>query len=135
MPPSFKRSPETLTVLAEFLIKLPTNYRHAFEFRHASWDHPSALDLLHHHNCGWVIADSSRYFGSKQTPADFSYVRFHGPTKLYASEYSDQDLDRWAQTITTLLTSKDVYCYFNNDFGGFALKDCKRLISKIDYKH
>jgi uncharacterized protein YecE (DUF72 family) len=134
MPPSFKLDPETLEVLAKFLAKLPSDYRHAFEFRHVSWDHPSALELLQRYTIGWVIADSSRYFGSQQIPADFSYIRYHGPTKLYASEYSEEDLDAWTETIHSILTTKDVFCFFNNDFGGYALRDCKRLAAKLDLK-
>ncbi len=55
------------------------------------------------------------------------YVRLHGPGRLYASSYSTQQLSAWAEKICAHLDSQDVYCYFNNDFGGRALRNAVEL--------
>lgn len=134
MPPSFKLEEETLERLDRFLGMLPTygptNCRHAFEFRHKSWDDQQALEVLRQHNVAWVSADSSRYHNAVHQTADFSYFRFHGPEGLYSSGYSEEQLAGWAKIVLESLEIGDSYCFFNNDFGGFAVKDAVRL-SKI----
>jgi uncharacterized protein YecE (DUF72 family) len=127
MPPSFKLEQETLERLDNFLGLLPITCRHAFEFRHKSWDDQQALDVLKQHNAAWVSADSSRYYNAVRQTADFSYFRFHGPEGLYSSGYSDEQLGQWAKIVQESLEIGDAYCFFNNDFGGFAVKDAVRL--------
>jgi uncharacterized protein YecE (DUF72 family) len=53
------------------------------------------------------------------------YVRLHGSKKLYASDYSEEELQAWAQRIKTW--GKDTYLYFDNDFAGYAVGNAKRL--------
>jgi uncharacterized protein YecE (DUF72 family) len=132
MPPSFKLEQETLERLNDFLGMLPT-YRHAFEFRHKSWDDEQALDVLRQHNVAWVSADSSRYYSAVRQTADFSYFRFHGPEGLYSSGYSDEQLAQWAKSVQESLKIGDSYCFFNNDFGGFAVKDAVRLLEMVGF--
>lgn len=131
MPPSFKLQDETLERLNDFLGMLPSTCRHAFEFRHKSWDDQRALDVLRQHNAAWVSADSSRYYSTVRQTADFSYFRFHGPEGLYSSGYSDEQLDEWAKIVQESLEVGDAYCFFNNDFGGFAVKDAVRLSENL----
>ena len=60
--------------------------------------------------------------------ADFAYVRFHGSTELYSSCYSDEELAHWAKRLKDLATNlKEVYIYFNNDAGAFAVKNAMTL--------
>jgi len=55
---------------------------------------------------------------------DFTYIRFHGPQSLYSSSYSDTELKIWAKRIRKYLRPHNIYCYFNNDVSGFAIKKC-----------
>jgi uncharacterized protein YecE (DUF72 family) len=60
--------------------------------------------------------------------ADFVYIRRHGATALYASNYSDKELKEDAKQIKKWLKSKkDVYIYFNNDAQGYAVKNALYL--------
>lgn len=55
-------------------------------------------------------------------------MRFHGPSKLYSSGYSAEELKPYAQIIKEKTKKgKDVFCYFNNDSGGYAVRDTVTL--------
>lgn len=63
---------------------------------------------------------------------DFRYVRLHGEAELYTSAYSDDSLDRWAETCVTWLgAGHDVHVYFDNDAAGHAPHDAVRLLARI----
>ena len=60
--------------------------------------------------------------------SDLVYLRFHGPERLYASEYSDDALRDWADRIKGWRAEAlDVFAYFNNDEMGYAPKNALRL--------
>jgi len=130
-PPSFKRTPETLERLETFFsYALTPGRRLALELRHATWFEPEALEFFSRHQACIVQAESSRYPHTPPefAPADFTYYRFHGPGRLYASQYSNEDLLYWAKLIRAdQKAGKDVYAYFDNDVNGYALEDARRL--------
>ena len=49
------------------------------------------------------------------------------PQKEWLSYYSDLELKIWAEKIRQYLKKVDVYCYFNNDIQGFAVKNAMTL--------
>ena len=62
--------------------------------------------------------------------SDVAYFRFHGPDKPYASMYSREQPGRWTDAIRQLVKTqqvKEVFCYFNNDFYGYAPEDAQTL--------
>jgi uncharacterized protein YecE (DUF72 family) len=62
--------------------------------------------------------------------ADFTYVRFHGATGKYQGNYTPQMLHKWANLIREWLPKlRDIYVYFNNDQGGYAVKNASLLQS------
>ena len=64
--------------------------------------------------------------------ADFVYIRFHGEGGSYASKYTDGELKSWARKIKKWQKGGlDVYAYFNNDVGGFAVENAKSLINLV----
>src|SRR5690606_34546521 len=88
-PPSFKReSAEDLERLDGFLALLPKAVRQIVEFRHASLFADEVYALLDRRGIGFCIYDSSRWPAREVSTGGFSYVRFHGPEKLYASLYT-----------------------------------------------
>jgi len=126
-PPSFRHDAETSSRLAEFLEKNRT-YTFALEFRHASWIRPEVFDLLTNFRAAWVIADSSRYPSADVATADVVYYRFHGPKALYASCYTDAELESFAQRIAGHLSQrKKAFAYFNDDVQGCAVQNASRL--------
>jgi uncharacterized protein YecE (DUF72 family) len=79
----------------------PVKFRHAFEVRHPSYFHEEFYALLREHRCAFVIADTAGKFPyAEQVTADFVYVRLHGSQQLYASGYTDEELNVWAQRCT-----------------------------------
>jgi uncharacterized protein YecE (DUF72 family) len=135
LPPSFKADSENIKRLKDFLKLLkgylsttPYSLRYAFEFRHKTWLDEKIYKLFQKYNISWVIADSSRYPKAEVVTADFVYVRMHGPGALFASKYSNKELEDLAEKIKKWQKEKkDVYVYFNNDFYGYAVENAKFL--------
>jgi uncharacterized protein YecE (DUF72 family) len=103
--------------------------RHAIEPRDDSWFSSEALALLRERGVALCIADSAKWATRPDAvTADFVYLRFHGPERLYASGYSDEQLREWAARIRAWLArGLDVYGYFNNDVPDHAPRDAMRL--------
>jgi uncharacterized protein YecE (DUF72 family) len=117
--------------LAAFLDLLPP-LRHAVEVRHRSFLRPEFLDLLRAHNTAVVIADSAgRFPVVDELTADFAYVRLHGATELYVSDYGPAELDQWAEAVRTWATDRDVYVYFDNTMGGAAPYNAISLADRV----
>jgi uncharacterized protein YecE (DUF72 family) len=125
--------------------------RHAVEIRHDSFIDEAFIALLRKYKVALVVADTARkwpYY--EDVTADFMYLRLHGDKELYASGYSEDALDRWADRIRVWTTgsqpddarlisakaaprraSRDVFCYFDNDVKVHAPFDARRLIGKL----
>ena len=126
--------------------------RHAFEIRHPGFLSAEFLDLLRAHGAALVFADTAgRWPYAEDLTADFVYVRLHGAEQLYASGYTDPQLDWWAARIrewrrgcapgnaTCFLppapnrrTGRDVYVYFDNDAKVHAPFDAIRLRERLE---
>jgi uncharacterized protein YecE (DUF72 family) len=104
----------------------------AIEFRNKHWFTKELFTVLKKYNVALVAGQSSRWPGIRQVTADIVYIRMHGPEKLFASSYSDEQLSELATYVDALPTHvKRVYVYFNNDFHGYAIENAKRLRSMI----
>jgi uncharacterized protein YecE (DUF72 family) len=94
-------------------------YRHAFEVRHPSYFSDEFYDILRAHGNAFVIADTAGKFDyAEAVTTDFVYVRLHGSSALYSSDYTDEELVAWAARIrswTTGAQRRDAYVYFDND--------------------
>jgi uncharacterized protein YecE (DUF72 family) len=109
--------------------------RHALEIRHASWLQEAALRLLAEHDVALVTADSADHhpLSVERTTRAFAYVRLHGARKLYASRYSDGELDEWAALVERWRArGSDVYVYFDNDDKAYAPGDAERLAARLE---
>jgi uncharacterized protein YecE (DUF72 family) len=126
-PKNFTYKDETAERLRYFLKLLPIDVRQVFEFRNTSWFRDEVFRLLNTHHAGFVMNDSSVYPENAMVTDSIVYIRFHGPGKLYASSYTDEQLQEWADKIRGYLKRYDVYCYFNNDYGARAIVDSEKL--------
>jgi uncharacterized protein YecE (DUF72 family) len=110
--------------------------RHALEVRHASFTDPALLDVLRAHGIGLVVADAAAAWPYlEHVTADFAYVRLHGDTELYASGYTDEALDAWADRIRGWTgAGLDVYAYFDNDMKVKAPSDAMALAARLDVR-
>lgn len=101
----------------------------AFEFRHESWFNENIYAILKKYNVALVIANSSRYPYVIKTTADFSYMRFHGPEKLFLWKYDESELQYWKDEIDKFSSSlRKVYIYFNNDLDANAVENADYLV-------
>jgi uncharacterized protein YecE (DUF72 family) len=125
--------------------------QYAFEPRHQSFFTESFIRLLRKHNAALVFADSAgKWPFAEDLTADIVYIRLHGSKELYASGYTDEELDRWAERIklwtkgkepedATLISAKeskpknerDIYVYFDNDIKVHAPFDAIHLAERL----
>ena len=131
-----------------------TKIRYAFEPRHPSFFATDFIELLRKHNAALVFADTAgKWPYYEDLTADFIYCRLHGAKELYASGYTDKELNRWAGRIKKWKTGKqprdailiskkghkvrnqrDVYVYFDNDIKVHAPFDAISLANKLQEK-
>ena len=126
LPPTFKRDHERL---AAALPRLPKRERHCFEFRHPSWFVDDTYALLREHGVALVIGDHPRVhaFQTHEHTTDWTFVRFHAGTRGRNGNYSESELEEWAQRFERWREHVDVYAYFNNDWQGFAPRNASWL--------
>ena len=94
--------------------------------RHESWLSDRVMTKLEKHGVAFCISDTAgRYPYGEFVTADFIYIRLHGSRKLYASDYTDEELQMWAEKIRQW--KRKTYVYFDNDSGGYAPKNAARL--------
>ena len=128
--PRFAFDKERFTDFCAVLAQSPgmSRARHTFEFRHESWFVPEVNRILEEHGFALCIPDSPRLPSAEWITTDFTYIRFHGSQSRYASKYTEEELDQWAQKIRGWLDrGLSVYVYFNNDALGYAVENAKRL--------
>ncbi len=114
--------------------------RHALEPRSDSFRDPRALEILRAHGVALVYADTAgRWPTFDAITADHVYIRLHGAHELYASGYTDAELDAWADRIRGWLDGsaaddgmpRDTYVYFDNDARGRAPWDAMALAERL----
>jgi uncharacterized protein YecE (DUF72 family) len=106
--------------------------RHALEFRSRSFCRDEAFAQLAEHGVACVLADTAgRWPQADADTSDLRYVRLHGDTELYASGYSDESLEGWAERCLEWGTDHDVVVYFDNDAKGHAPWDALRLQERV----
>jgi uncharacterized protein YecE (DUF72 family) len=118
--------------LEEFLSLLPKHARYVFEFRNPDWLRAEAYAVLEKHRAAFCIHDMPGSQTPDQVTSDWVYVRFHGAGAKYGGNYSDAALKVWAGKIKGWSkTGKEVFCYFNNDSGGWAPRNASTLASLL----
>lgn len=124
--------------------------RHAVEIRHKSFVDESFVQLLREYNIALVVADTAgKWPHCEDVTADFLYLRLHGDKEIYASGYTDEALSCWAARIRAWhsgssldsphlisdacpdRSTRDIYCYFDNDVKVKAPFDAEKLIARL----
>ena len=125
LPPRWQLDLERLS---EFLEALPAGHRFTFEFRDRTWLVDEVYALLRKHNAAFCIYHLAGFETPLEITADFVYVRLHGPGGKYQGDYSRNDLKMWANRVRTWhADGRSIYVYFDNDQGGFAVKNAQEL--------
>jgi uncharacterized protein YecE (DUF72 family) len=129
LPPGLSYDGSLIRDFFEVLKEQHNQYRFAIEVRHKSWISDHFFQLLEQYRIAFVIASSGNRFPYHEgITADHVYLRFHGPGKLYASEYNESELGQYAEKIIRWIhTDHEIWVFFNNDFGGFAIQNALQL--------
>jgi uncharacterized protein YecE (DUF72 family) len=111
-------------------------YQFVIEVRHNSWMHDDSLTLMTKYDIGFVISQSGVDWPySEMVTAKNIYVRFHGPKELYASSYTNEMLESFADKfLRWVAEGHTIWAYFNNDIYGYAPEDAKRLTWILERK-
>ncbi len=101
LPPRFQFQKERLEEFCVLLSTLPRakTLRHTFEFRDPSWFSQEGFEILEEFKFAFCIAHGSGLPFVERVTADYVYLRLHGGQVLYGSNYSDKELEEWAQKI------------------------------------
>lgn len=117
-----------LAYFTQAVRQAPRPFDIAIEFRNKYWFTNELYALLEKYNVALVTGQSSRWPEMRRITANIAYIRMHGPEKLFASSYSNAQLEELAAYIRKLPKKVErVYVYFNNDFHGYAIKNAKVL--------
>jgi uncharacterized protein YecE (DUF72 family) len=130
LPPTFTLEPELLT---SFISRLPAQiavegevprpFRAAFEFRHASWEPAVVTELLAPSGAALVAGDTDEgALLPLVRTGPFAYLRLRAP------EYSEAQLDAWAERLLNL-ELEEAYVYFKHEDRGPEL--AQRLSEKL----
>jgi uncharacterized protein YecE (DUF72 family) len=107
--------------------------RHALEVRNASFATPDFIDLLRDRRIALVSSDAPGWRRLDTLTADFAYARLHGARELYASGYSEAELDAWDARIRgwSAQGALEVFVYFDNDARAHAPFDALALAQRL----
>ncbi len=107
--------------------------RHVLEVRDESFRDPAFLRLLEERGVGLVVADTAgRWPLLLDVTTDLVYVRLHGDTELYRSQYGEAALDTWAERVRGWRDAGlDVCVYFDNDVDAHAPFDALGLARRL----
>lgn len=134
LPPMLGFKEATAKPFYETLVQHWPQYYFALEVRHNSWLAADSLALMRHYGIGLVISQSGGHFPySEEVTAPHVYLRFHGPGALYASPYTDAELEAYARKIRGWVAAgHSAWAFFNNDIGGHAWHDALRLRALLE---
>ncbi|HYD47701.1 MAG TPA: DUF72 domain-containing protein [Terriglobales bacterium] len=124
--------------------------RYGLEARHESFFVPELVQLLRKYRVALVVSDAATWPMVEEVTARFVYVRLHGTTRTYASQYNVEQIAQWANKIRSWHAggqpkgarrasklalppgkTRDVYVYFDNDYEANAPWDAQRLMEKL----
>jgi uncharacterized protein YecE (DUF72 family) len=94
---------------------------------------PGVYELLRAHDAALVIGDHpERPFQTYELTADWTFVRFHYGRRGRNGNYSERELEDWAERIAKWRRKAEVYAYFNNDWHAYAVKNGLWLKKRLD---
>lgn len=128
LPPSVKYDSDTLV---RILAQLDPRHRNVVEFRHKSWWNDDVYAAFAKVGVIFCSTSGPRLPDELIRTADDIYIRFHGITKWYRHDYSEAELQIWADRIIAS-GAKTVWIYFNNDRDGYSVKNAQMLSALLD---
>jgi len=123
LPPSIHLD---LPLLKDFLATLSPEFKNVIEFRHESCYEEKVYEILRTQKAIFCTVSSAQVPSTPIVTAETVYFRFHGLTRGYRHNYSDDELKEWAERIKKL-SPKECFIYFNNDYQAHAVENAKTL--------
>ena len=131
LPASLKKNIERLEIFLRTLRQWDTT-RHAIEFRHKTWFDDEVAECLTKHAVAVCMSDARDWPLWDRVTTDVVYIRLHGHTRKYASNYNKRSLKNWAKrTEYWLHENRDVHVYLDNDAEGAAPKNALTLLEMV----
>jgi uncharacterized protein YecE (DUF72 family) len=131
LPSNFRADPGRLDEFLRALAVWPV--RHVLEMRHRSWFVPEIAARLGDAGVAVCLSDAPDFPMWRELTTDLVYVRLHGHTRKYASNYAPQSLRRWRDEVRRWLADgRDVHVYFDNDAEGHAVRNALALTALVD---
>lgn len=134
LPPSLRCDLGRLEAFFHEVEKTPghARCRVAVEFRNPDWLRPEAYRLLEHRGAALCLADMPECAVEDPNDVSFVYVRRHGPGGRYRGCYSGDHIARDAGRVKRWLAEgRDVFVYYNNDVGGYAVDNARQLLQAV----
>lgn len=128
LPPSYHYSKARLNAIVR---QLDPGRRNVVEFRHRSWWNQTVYEAFRTAGIIFCSCSGPRLPDELVKTADEIYVRFHGTSRWYRHDYSDEELAVWAERIRAS-GAKRVWAYFNNDRECHAIKNAKALRRQLE---
>jgi len=123
LPPSVKYSRETLDRIVE---QLNPAFNNVLEFRDAGWWNEDVYKILKSNKIIFCISSYPGLPDDFVKTADTVYVRLHGKTELYKSNYSNHELQQLRDSIDGS-KAKHAFIYFDNTWGGNAIANAQTM--------
>lgn len=130
LPPSLAYTP---AVLDRIVSQLNPSYKNVLEFRHASWWNDDVYAALKAHKLIFCITSYPGLPEEFIQTAQSVYLRLHGNTELYKSNYSDTELKFFSDAIKAA-DVKDFFIYFDNTWGGNAIRNAQTMQKFMNLK-
>jgi uncharacterized protein YecE (DUF72 family) len=120
LPAKFQKDMRKLSEFAAMLDRWP-DVRHVIEFRDKSWFDDEVAGLMAQHRLAVCQSDAATWPMWQAMTTDLVFVRLHGHSSTYASNYERDELEQWAKQVRAWLDEgRDVHVYFDNDAQGYA---------------
>jgi uncharacterized protein YecE (DUF72 family) len=120
LPANFHKDIRKLSGFAVMLDGWP-EVRHVIEFRDRSWFDDEVAGLMERERLAVCQSDAATWPMWKAVTTDLVFVRLHGHSSTYASNYEHDELEQWAKRVRNWLNEgRDVHVYFDNDAKGYA---------------
>ena len=128
LPPNMKKDAARLDA---FLAELPSAARAAFEFRHASWFDEETFGLLRARGAALCIADvNAPEDGGDPLPSEVVPTASWGYLRLRRVDYTDADVDAWAERIKAQ-PWEEAFVFFKHEDEGTAPRLAARLMERL----
>lgn len=123
-PPSYSFTEERLERLIH---NLHSEFPNVVEFRHSSWWNEKVYKKLGQNKITFSGMSHPLLPDKVIVNTSLLYYRMHGVPDLYRSSYSSSFLKKIIAEIKLYPGVKKVFIYFNNDYGGVAVKNAQEI--------